>query len=393
MADKPLNLLSETGNNKLRKTLENMVASVDGFSLQADPDSQKIDLLIYELGRDTAKEFQDLKYRMTTGAVGDVFLIAEDTDREILLQAIKIGAKEFFNLPLKDEEFRSALENYKKNATDPDRNKPKKIGQIIDVLGSRGGVGTTTVAVNLAVSLARQKDSGPVALFDMNTLFGEVPTFLDLNPNSHWGDIAKNINRVDSTFLMNILARHESGVHVLPSPAYMTGYINGRVRDTAYLMSHLLNIMRSTFDYTVIDGGVSFTDISLRGLQMADRVFMVSVLNIPSLANINKLLDSLRDIDPRIEERVRVVINRYIKDSAFTLKEAEESIKKEIYWTIPNDYYVTMSAINQGIPLYKSAPRANVTKNLAELADRLVARDQQQKKPGKFLKLFRAASS
>ncbi len=385
MADQPLNLLLETSNSKLRKTLQNMVASVDGFTVLTEPDGQKIDLLIYELGRDTAREFQDLKDRMASGSVGDVFLISEDTDREILLQAIKIGAKEFFTLPLKDEEFRSALENYKKNATDPNRNKPKKIGQIIDVVGSRGGVGTTTVAVNLAVHLARQKDAGSVALFDMNTLFGEVPTFLDLYPSSHWADIAKNINRVDSTFLMNILAEHESGVHVLPSP----GYMNGRVRDTSQLMSHLLSMMRSTFDYTIIDGGVSFTEVSLRGLQMADSVLMVSVLNIPSLANINKLLDSLRDLDPRIEERVRVIINRYIKDSAFTLKEAEQSIKKEIYWTIPNDYNVTMSAINQGIPLYKSAPRANVTKNLGELANSLVTRNQQQKKSRKFFKLLR----
>ncbi|MCF8096128.1 MAG: hypothetical protein K9J79_12300, partial [Desulfobacteraceae bacterium] len=114
------------------------------------------------------------------------------------------------------------------------------------------------------------------------------------------------------------------------------------------------------------------------------------VLNIPSLANINKLLDSLKDLDPRIEERVRIVINRYIKDSAFTLKEAEQSIKKEIYWTIPNDYHMTMSAINQGIPLYKSAPRANVTKNLGELANSLVTRGQPQKKSGKFLKFFRS---
>lgn len=73
MADKPLNLLIETGNHKLRKTLQNMVASVDGFSVLAEPDGQKIDLLIHELGRDTAKEFQDIKDRMATGSVGDVF--------------------------------------------------------------------------------------------------------------------------------------------------------------------------------------------------------------------------------------------------------------------------------------------------------------------------------
>jgi pilus assembly protein CpaE len=248
-------------------------------------------------------------------------------------------------------------------------------------------VGTTTVAVNLAVNLARHKQAGSVALFDMNTLFGEVPTFLDLNPSVHWGDLAKNINRVDATFLMNILAKHNSGLHVLSSP----GYLNGRVRDIAHMMNHLLSVMRTTFDFIIIDGGVSFTEVSLRGLQMADRIFMVSVLNIPSLANVNKLLDSLRDLDPRIEERVRIVINRYIKDSAITLKEAEKSINRAIHWTIPNDYNVTMSAINQGVALYKSAPRAAVSQNLEELADSLVVQTPQAKKSRGFFKFFRAA--
>jgi pilus assembly protein CpaE len=149
--------------------------------------------------------------------------------------------------------------------------------------------------------------------------------------------------------------------------------------------------MRTTFDFIIIDGGVSFTEVSLRGLQMADRIFMVSVLNIPSLANVNKLLDSLRDLDPRIEERVRIVINRYIKDSAITLKEAEKSINRAIHWTIPNDYNVTMSAINQGVALYKSAPRAAVSQNLEELADSLVVQTPQAKKSRGFFKFFRAA--
>ncbi len=385
MADQPLNLAIETRNNRLRKNLENMIASVDGFSLKAEAQREKIDLLIYELGGDASQEFEELRARLSTGAVGDIFLVSEDTDRSVLLQAIKIGAKEFFSLPLKDEEFRGALEKYKKNATDPDRNKPKKSGKIIHVVGSRGGVGTTTVAVNLAVNLAEGKKYGSVALFDMNTLFGEVPVFLDLQPSFHWIDISKNINRVDATFLMNILAKHKTGLHVLPSP----GYLNGRVRDTTHLMNHLLNILRSMFDVTVIDGGVSFTEVSLKGLQMADQILMVSILNIPSLSNTNKLLDSLRDLDPRIEERVQVVINRYLKHSTVTLEDAEKSINRKLYWTIPNDYHVTMSAINQGTPLYKSAPKATVTKSLMDLADTLVSPAAEQKKNRKLFSFFR----
>ncbi len=91
------------------------------------------------------------------------------------------------------------------------------------MLGSKGGVGTTTVSVNLAVALSNSKRHS-VALLDMNTVFGEIPLFLEIQPKFHWGEITKNIDRLDDTFLMNVLSKHSSGVHILPSPAYLNGH-------------------------------------------------------------------------------------------------------------------------------------------------------------------------
>lgn len=185
MTDQLLTLAIEIKNNKLKKNLERMISSMDGFSLQTEAHRQNIDLLIYELGSDVASEFQELQYRLETASIGDVFLMSEDTDRSVLLQAIKIGAKEFFNLPLREEELKDSLERYKKNVSEQGKKVPKKMGQIIDVVGSKGGIGTTTIAVNLAVNLAQKKQVELVTLFDMNALFGEVPTFLDIAPSSH----------------------------------------------------------------------------------------------------------------------------------------------------------------------------------------------------------------
>ncbi len=385
MADQLLTLAIETKNNKLKKNLERMISSMDSFSLLTEAHRQNIDILIYELGSDVASEFQELQYRLETGSVGDVFLMSEDTERSVLLQAIKIGAKEFFNLPLKEEELKDSLEKYKKNVSEQGKKVPKKMGQIIDVVGSKGGVGTTTIAVNLAVNLAQKKEVESVALFDMNALFGEVPTFLDMAPSSHWVEIAKNISRVDITFLMNILLKHSSNLYVLPSP----GYLNGRLRQVTEIMEHLLNIMRRTFDFIIIDGGLSYTETSLRGLQMADKILMVSILNIPCLSNTSKLLTSIKDLGLLVDDNVQIIMNRYIKNSAISIEEAEEGIQKKIFWTIPNEYNVTMSAINKGIPLYKAAPRAKVTKSLMELADSLMPQEvEKSKNTRRFLNLF-----
>jgi pilus assembly protein CpaE len=203
-----------------------------------------------------------------------------------------------------------------------------------------------------------------VALVDMNLLFGEIPLFLSLEPTHHWGEITKNIGRLDSTFLMKVLSRHSTGIQVLPSPSYL----NGHQAATPEIIEHLLALMKTMFDFVVIDGGQSLNDTSLRILEMSDEVLLMSLLSLPCLANTNKLLSSLSHMQYRKKEQVKIVINRYLKKSEVSLKEAEESIHKEIFWTIPNDYKTTMSAINQGKALSSSAPKASISRNLKELA-------------------------
>ena len=92
-------------------------------------------------------------------------------------------------------------------------------------MGSKGGVGTTTIAVNLATSLHELKGSPSVVLVDMNPLLGEIPLFLNIKASFDWGELVKNINRVDSTFLMSILAKHTSGIYVLPAATALDGVL------------------------------------------------------------------------------------------------------------------------------------------------------------------------
>ena len=96
-----------------------------------------------------------------------------------------------------------------------------KDGTIVNVISSKGGVGTTTIAVNLAVSLAAEKNNPSVALIDMNLLFGDIPLFLEIEPKYNWSEITKNISRLDDIYLKNILSVDASGVCVLPSPSYV----------------------------------------------------------------------------------------------------------------------------------------------------------------------------
>ena len=254
---------------------------------------------------------------------------------------------------------------------------PAHNGQIIHVMGAKGGVGTTTVAVNLAMILAELKNAGSVALVDLNTVFGEIPLFLSVKPTYHWGQITKNVHRLDSTFLLNAMAKHASGVHILPSPSYL----NGHPPATADIMERLLMAMKKTFDFIIVDGGQSLEGPTLKGIEMSDHVILITLLSLPCLHNTNNVLKSLAGLGTVQKERIRLVINRYLKKSDISIKEAEESVHNEFFWNIPNDYKTTMSAINRGIPLHDVSPRAGITRSLAAFADALV--DGDGKKPEK----------
>jgi pilus assembly protein CpaE len=370
-------------SRKLSKKLVEIIRATGGFEVLQEGDTGRPDLLIFELGKEAQKEMVQIESLLLADEVGEVFLTAEVAEPAVLVRAIRVGAKEFFSIPVKAEEVRQALQKFKDRRNESSLKGACKIGEVISVFGSKGGVGTTTVAVNLAVSMLQVQSGRSVALLDMNTLFGEVPLFLEMSPKFHWGEITKNIERLDNTFLTNILARHETGVHVLPSPAYL----NGHVRPTPDIMSRLLDQMRSMFDYVVIDAGQLTDDTSLRVLELSDTLLLITILSLPCLSNANRLIRSFFDLGYMTPDRIKIVLNRYMKNNEISLRDAEAGIKKPLFWVIPNDFNTTMSAINKGKPLPQIASKAAITKNFEDLATALTMPEAKQKK--KKWKIFK----
>ena len=372
----------KTKSRQVGKALEKMVLSEGGFrfcDLKERPE-----LLIFQLSETFEKEFKLLESLSTSGAVGEIFFIAEESDTNLLRQAMRIGAKDFFSQPLNESEIMTALSDFKKRAQHSVTNEPVHDGKIIHMMGAKGGVGTTTVAVNLAMMIAELKSSSSVAVVDLNTVFGEIPLFLSVKPAYHWGHIAKNMSRLDSTFLLNAMAKHASGVHILPSPSYL----NGHPPATPEIMERLLGVMKKTFDYIIVDGGQSMEGPALKTMEMSDQIVLLTLLSLPCLHNTNNVFKSLAGLEGAIpQNRIRIVINRYLKKSDISIKDAEESVKNKIFWNIPNDYKTTMSAINRGLPLHDISPRAGITKSLAALTDALID-DDGKKSARKGWQLF-----
>jgi pilus assembly protein CpaE len=361
----------ESNNPSTRKALEEILTSVNGYELQKPEELDSPDLLILEIGEELQKEFLLIHSIMNRGEVKDVFVTSSRTEPEVIIQALRSGVKEFFTQPLNKEEVQAALEKFRDKTIKPILSRSR--GKIIDLVGSKGGVGTTTIAVNLATSLHELEGSPSVALLDINPLLGELPLFLDIKTYFDWGELVKNINRVDSTFLMSIMAKHSSGIYVLPGATVLDGVIA-----TAEVIEKLLDLLQTTFDYIVIDSGKHLNNTSLKILRSADKVLVVSILDLPCLTNTRRLLKIFQDLGFPKRERTEVVVNRLQKKSMITIEEAEKSLNRKIFWSFPNDYQITMSAINQGKPLSTIDPKAELAKRIRGLSSQLAGKSEKR---------------
>jgi pilus assembly protein CpaE len=333
------------------------------------------DLMILELDNNDPQMAEKVDLLLMSQKTAALFVLAKDPATDLLMHLMRAGVKEVFPLPLNTGELEQAIERLKQRSKPNEKGSSPKKGRIISVVGSKGGVGTTTVAVNLAVSLANHRKGTLVALFDMNTLFGEIPLFLDLTPKFHWGEITKNIERLDQMFLMNVLCHHHSGVHLLPSPAHL----NGNNAPSPEVIDRLAALMRTMFDYVIVDAGQSMVDSNLRAIQHSDEVFLISLLNMPCLSNTNRLKKSLTELGYVSENRLKVIINRHLMKSEITIKDAQKSIGSDIFGVIPNDYRTTMAAINQGRPLPEVASKSPIARTFQEMTVKLAPESEKKK--------------
>ena len=354
-------------NRKLRADFEEMLSPFTEIHLQEFAPNKPYDLLILDIGEDQERDFDLIQSLQASGLVQEIFLTSSRLEPDLLIRALRTGAREFLSQPLKKEEVSAAVRQFleRRQASDTAHPRSDKHGKIIHLIGSKGGVGTTTVAVNLAASLVKSSPNPPsVVLMDMNSLFGEIPIFLNIQPEFNWAEVARNISRLDSHYLMSILSKHKTGIYVLPSP---TG-LDGMGVSTPEFIEKILALMRQVFDFIIIDGGQSLDDVSLKILEMADYLFLVAILSLPCLTNVKRLLRTFEKLGYPRGEQVRIIANRYHKKSLISLKDAEGALNQKIFGLIDNDYPTTMSAINQGKTLDMIAPGAEVTKNLKSLA-------------------------
>jgi pilus assembly protein CpaE len=292
-----------------------------------------------------------------------IFITSSDTAPNTILRSMRAGAKEFLTRPVANAELTSALDKLMKMADRSGGGGHK----LITVFSNKGGVGTTSVSVNLSVALARVTGKD-VGLADLDLQAGDVSIFMNARPTKTIADVCATTGRIDSTAVTGALVRHESGVFVLAGPErpeQMESIKPARVNE-------VLSSMRESFPFTVVDNGHGFSDVNLEVFDLADHIVVVVLLNLPSIRAAQRCLEVFRQLNYlRDQEKVKLVVNRYLPQKDIGIEQLEEALHYPVYWRIPNDYANMSDAINAGMPVAEIDSEADVTKSFDQLASDL----------------------
>ena len=321
------------------------------------------DVAVIDIDSDEEKALHLVENISRSHPTCGIIVVSRQTEGQLILRAMRAGAREFLNSPISIDELVGALDRV---AASGDGTKRSNSGSIISVAGSSGGVGTTSIAVNLAVALAQNPERS-VALIDLDLALGDADVFLDMIPDFTLLDVSQNISRLDLALLRKSLTKHETGVYLLPRPVQIEDASSITDED----FKRVLGLLKASFTHLVIDLSKSYSVLDIAALQSSQHILLLTQLDLPCLRNVVRLLTSLESYDG-VNEKTHVVVNRSGLDKTqISSQKAEETIDREIFWRIPNNYGAISDCRNNGVPLLQSAPKAAITHSINELAERL----------------------
>jgi pilus assembly protein CpaE len=363
-------------NTATRDPLRNLLLGVESVYLEAEShryeffpdiiDQYRPDVAIITLDSDPGRGLQ-LIAQLSNGFPQTALLaVSSRTDGAFILQTLRSGAKEFLPLPLQLEDLLTVLERTTVLSGEPGspQNSPSQSGGMtIAVTGSRGGVGCTSLAVNLGACLAALPDNR-VVIVDLDLALGDTNILLDFRPTYTLADLAANIGDVDQKFLKSVLYQHSSGMMVLPHPENLDDL--GLIHEEHIL--RLLSLLRSTFSHVIVDLSKSFRPTDVAAMRVADMILLIGQYELSSIHNIARLLPTLRSVEG-LYEKVRILMNRTgAEDQKISRMKAEEFMQMGVSWQIANDSKALIGSRSEGKPLIQFAPKSKSCQDLMALA-------------------------
>jgi pilus assembly protein CpaE len=363
-------------NDVSRHALKTLLLGIDTVWLEAECSRYDVfnevllqtqpDIALVALDSDQNRSIELIATIHQNHPACQILAISGHQEGSLILQAVRNGAKEFLTSPLKLEEFLAALERIRQTVNKNSGDGTVRSSQVISVAGVSGGIGCTSLAINLGCCFAQQPGRS-VAIIDLDLALGDADVWLDIIPDYTIQDVADNINRLDYALLKRSLTKHDCGAFLLPRPVEMEDHPPIGPDE----LRRVISLLKATFTHLVIDLSKTFTPLDQAAMELSDVILIVTQLDLPSLRNAVRLIQYFKR-RPGLYDKVKVVVNRMgLDENAISLNKALETLGREIFATIPNDYATMVEARNNGVPLITQAPKARVTKSILQLVQSL----------------------
>jgi len=323
------------------------------------------DLLIVEIPRHVAAQGGDAATavieRVSQTLPNTAILATGPTmPADVVIRLMRAGAVEYLTRPVDRADILAALDKLARfhRGSAPER----RLGRMTSIFSTKGGLGVTTVATNVAVALAHA-GSANTLLVDLDSRQSDVATFLNLRTTYSVLDAFENVGRMDESFLRGLLVRHGSGLWVLPGPQRME-----RIQFGAEPVRIGLEIMRSYFDHLVLDLRHDLDPGTVTALELSDVILFVTSLDVPSVRSAVAGLAAFRQLGIS-QQRMKLVLMRGDTATEMTVKQARDALDMPVFWSVPNDYQAVMSSINTGNPVVLSSPRSKSARSFRQLSE------------------------
>jgi pilus assembly protein CpaE len=305
-------------------------------------------------------------------------------DTQTILDVIRAGAREFIPRPATQESLAQAL---RRHVDEHDRLRKSEAninGKVYSVCSAKSGTGATTVAINLAASMAEMENSR-ACLVDLDRPIGDIATYLNITPRYTISDTLKAASRLDSVLLESYMLSHEK-VSVLAGLEEFETLESA----PAQALTQLFEAICATYTHTVVDLPLSFTPEQIHVVTaMSSTIVVVLTPDLPSLRRTDRLLRFFSTFEDA--DKIRLVVNRSRKADEITERDIERALKHPVAWKLPNEYSACMDAINHGKTLLSGSSKT-LARNFRDFTRHLMGIQIEEKRKGLLSLLPKATS-
>lgn len=272
-----------------------------------------------------------------------IFMVSLDASPDVILQSMRAGANEFLTWPPVEAAFHEAIARAAARRTSSAA--ARTHATTLAFFGAKGGAGTTTIAVNCAVELARLSKR-PTVIVDLKAGLGEVTLFLGVRSRYSLLDAIDNLHRLDGEFLKELVVKHKSGLEILAG----SDHVDRPGAADSSAIEEVFRLLARQYEYIVVDAGSQLTPCSTAVLYAADTIYLIPNPDVPSVRNAQRLLDRIGQLGA-CGERVRILLNRASEPYPIPPDQIESALGRSIDHTFRSDYKTVSTALNSGVPL------------------------------------------